>query len=60
MVAVAAGILAMTGRFSMIRRKDWVAFPARFAAVSFSVYGPRAVLSGTPEMVAVPSPLPAK
>ena len=59
-VAVVAGILAMTGAFSMVSVKDCVAVPALFPAVSVTVYGPRAVPTGVPEMVPAPSPLPAK
>jgi hypothetical protein len=59
-VALVAGILAMAGAFQTVRVKDWVAFPALFLAVSVTVYGPRAVRAGAPEMVAVPSPFSAK
>ena len=59
-VAEVAGMLAMTGAFETVSVKDCVTLPALFAAVSVIVYGPRALLSGVPAMVAVPSPLLAR
>jgi hypothetical protein len=45
-VAVVVGSSAMTGAAQMVSMKDCVAVPARFLAVSVTVYGPRAAPAG--------------